>query len=275
MLRSRVLTASVLAIVLVAAVVWLTPAQLALLIGAVGLAAGWEWARLAGLVAINGRLGFLLLLALAMGASWWIGIEQVASLLLPVVLLFWIAVTAWLVGGGHPRTAPTGPRLRWLLAGAVLLPALFVSILTLVGLPAGRGLLLYALFLVFAADTGAYFTGRRFGRRRLAPAVSAGKTWEGLIGGLFGATVFSGLAAIGFGIEAALWPYWLAIGIVAAGLSVSGDLFESVLKREAGVKDSGTLLPGHGGLLDRADSLLAALPVQALGIGWLYGAISP
>lgn len=273
MLRLRVITASALALVLVATVIWLPPAGLALATGLVTLLAGWEWSRLSGLQARAGRIGCLLVLTLAMVVIWWADTAVVAPLLLPLVVAFWVAVTAWLLAGGHPRSPTTGPRPRWLLAGLVLLPTVFVSIATLAALPAGRMLLLYGLFLVFAADTGAYFAGRRFGRRRLAPAVSAGKTWEGLVGGLLGAGAFSALAAWVLEIDADAWPFWLVIGIVAAGLSVAGDLFESVLKREAGVKDSGSLLPGHGGLLDRMDSLLAALPVQALGLGWLYGAI--
>lgn len=271
MLRLRVITASLLAVVLVLSVLWLRPGQLALLAGAVALLAGWEWSRLAGIRRPLPRWGFMLATALALGLIWWRGTGDVAAVALPVVVGFWILVTAWLLAGGRPRSGIAGVRPRWLLAGLLLLPALFVSVLALAGLPAGRQLLLYALFLVFAADTGAYFAGRRFGRRRLAPAVSAGKTWEGLAGGLLGAAAFSVVAAWWLGIDPGLWPYWLGIGIMAAGLSVSGDLFESVLKREAGAKDSGTLLPGHGGLLDRADSLLAALPVQALGLGWLFG----
>jgi phosphatidate cytidylyltransferase len=267
----RVITASILAVLLVASVLWLGRSQLALLAGVIVLLAGWEWSRLSGIAAPANRVVFVIGMAVALGAACWLGTASVATVLVPLVAAFWVGVTAWLLGGGHPRTGIAGVRVRWLVAGLVLLPAMFVSVMTLVDLHAGRALLLYALFLVFAADTGAYFAGRRFGRRRLAPAVSAGKTWEGLAGGLLGAGAFSALAALAVGIPADWWPWWLAIGVLAAGLSVSGDLFESVLKREAGAKDSGNLLPGHGGLLDRLDSLLAALPVQALGLGWLHG----
>jgi len=273
MLRLRVITASILALVLVLCVIWLARSQLALLAAAIVLLAGWEWSRLAGIGPLPARIAWLALLAGTLGACWWAGIDSVAGILMPLVAAFWVGVTGWLLAGGQPRHGLAGVRPRWAIAGLVLLPALFVSVLALVDLPAGRNLLLYALFLVFAADTGAYFAGRRFGHRRLAPAVSAGKTWEGLVGGLFGAAAFSALAGLVLGVQADWGPWWLGIAVAAAALSVSGDLFESVLKREAGVKDSGTLLPGHGGLLDRADSLLAALPVQALGLGWLHGAL--
>jgi len=273
MLRLRVVTASVLGLALILCVIWLGRFQLGLLTAAIVLLAGWEWSRLAGVETLLGRCTYLALLAGVLGVSWWLGTRSVAVILIPLVVAFWVGVTAWLLAGGRPRHGLAGIRPRWAIAGLVLLPALYVSVLSLVDLPAGRNLLLYALFLVFAADTGAYFVGRRLGHRRLAPAISAGKTWEGFIGGLLGAAAFSALAAVVLGVAAGWWPWWLGIGVVAAALSVSGDLFESVFKREAGVKDSGNLLPGHGGLLDRVDSLLAALPVQALGLGWLHGAL--
>lgn len=274
MLRLRVITACVLAALLVLSVVLLSLSWLALLVGVLMLLAGWEWSRLAGMSGPASRGLYLAVLAGVLAGIWWYGFDRVAQLLLPVVLAFWVGFTAWLLAGGRPRTGLSGARPRWLLAGVVLLPALFVSVLLLAELPSGRALLLYSFFLVFAVDTGAYFSGRRFGRHRLAPAVSSGKTWEGLVGGLLGAVAFSALVGLLLGITGDLWGYWIGIGLLAAGLSVSGDLFESVLKREAGVKDSGALLPGHGGLLDRADSIVAALPVQGLGLGWLFGVIA-
>lgn len=272
-LGPRVVTALLLAITLVLGVIWLERGHLAAVTGVIVLLAGWEWSRLAGVVATSGRIAYLLVLALAVGAAWWGGIGAVASVLVPLVVAFWVGVGAWLLTGGRPRVGIAGIRMRWVIAGLVILPALFVSVMTVVDLSDGRILLLYTLFLVFAADTGAYFAGRRFGRHRLAPAVSSGKTWEGLVGGLLGATAFSAVVALALGIDAASWWAWLFIGVAAAALSVCGDLFESVLKREAGAKDSGTLLPGHGGLLDRADSVLAALPPQALGLAWLQGSL--
>lgn len=267
----RVVTALALAIALVLGVIWLERAQVAAVTSVVVLLAGWEWSRLAGVFATGGQVAYLSVLGLAMGAAWWFGTGPVANVLVPLVVAFWIGVSAWLLAGGRPRSGIAGIRVRWMIAGLVILPTLFVSVMAVVDLSDGRILLLYALFLVFAADTGAYFAGRRFGQRRLAPAVSSGKTWEGLAGGLLGATLFSAVVALILGIDAASWWAWLFIGVAAAALSVSGDLFESVLKREAGAKDSGTLLPGHGGMLDRADSVLAALPVQALGLSWLQG----
>jgi len=126
--------------------------------------------------------------------------------------------------------------------------------------------LLYLLSLVWVADIGAYFIGKRFGRHKLAPSISPGKTREGLLGGLVSSLLWMIVvyqASAGWGI--ALLPF-LLIGVLTALASVFGDLFESVLKREAGVKDSSKLLPGHGGVLDRIDGVLAATPVFLSGI---------
>jgi glutamate dehydrogenase (NAD(P)+) len=127
----------------------------------------------------------------------------------------------------------------------------------------GSLLLIFLVLVIFAADIGAYFAGRRFGSRKLAPRVSPGKTWEGVVGGVIAAALVAlGVGAVyGF----ALWP-WLAIAVSAAALSVVGDLCESLFKRHSGLKDSGSLFPGHGGVLDRLDSLTAGIPLLVLGL---------
>lgn len=275
MLKLRVITGATLALLAVIASLRLEPAGLAVLMTLVALPAAWEWSRLAGVERIPARLACIVAVAAGHALLWWSDPVRTGIILLPLVAAWWVAVAAWLIAGGHPRKNVSGVRWRWLLAGLVLLPAFSLSILVIAEAPVGRGLLLYALFLVFAADTGAYFCGRRFGRRRLAPAVSGGKTWEGFVGGLASVAVFTLVGGALLDVQAERWLPWLGIGLVAAALSVAGDLFISVLKREAGAKDSGRLLPGHGGLLDRMDSLLAALPVQALGFGLLYGTVTP
>ena len=125
--------------------------------------------------------------------------------------------------------------------------------------------LLYGLMLVWVADTGAYFSGRRFGRNKLAPAISPGKTREGVLGAMVLVTVYSIIAAYYFGLDFSGTVYLLLLAVILTLVSVAGDLYESVLKREHGVKDSGRILPGHGGALDRIDSVLAAMPVFVAG----------
>jgi phosphatidate cytidylyltransferase len=132
---------------------------------------------------------------------------------------------------------------------------------------------LLALAVAWIADTAAYFAGRRWGRHKLAPSISPGKTWEGAAGGLIGAAAYAIILSILF---AGMQGMWMAAFLGAAALlvavSIVGDLFESAAKRQAGVKDSGTILPGHGGMLDRIDSATAVLPVAALLVPWLKGA---
>ena len=167
-----------------------------------------------------------------------------------IAALFWIAAA--------PLWLRLGVQRRWLdFAGfVVILPAALAFVI----LPPREVLLV--LLLVWIADTGAYFAGRAWGRRKLAPGISPGKTWEGAIGGTAGVLVYA--IILGTFIEGLFWvPYLLAAALLAV-LSIVGDLFESAAKRQAGVKDSGTLLPGHGGILDRIDSATAALPAAAL-----------
>jgi phosphatidate cytidylyltransferase len=129
--------------------------------------------------------------------------------------------------------------------------------------------LLAVLALVWVADSAAYFVGRAWGRHKLAPSISPGKTWEGALGGVAGALVWAIICRSVF--EDAAWPAYLAAAALLAAASIVGDLFESAAKRRAGVKDSGTLLPGHGGILDRIDSATAVLPLAALLLGLLKG----
>jgi phosphatidate cytidylyltransferase len=131
----------------------------------------------------------------------------------------------------------------------------------------GPGYVLFLFLLVWAADVGAYFAGRRWGQHKLAPAISPGKTWEG-VAGASAATLILALLGAALLDESVRWPTFVVVCLITAGFSIAGDLFESMIKRQCGVKDSGSLLPGHGGVLDRVDSLTAAAPVFLLG---LYG----
>jgi len=135
--------------------------------------------------------------------------------------------------------------------------------------PHGNRWLLLAFLMVWAADTGAYFVGRRFGRRKLSPRISPNKTVEGLLGGLGAGLVVALVGAPLAGATVAQLPAVALVAVCAVGFSVIGDLFESLLKRHVGVKDSGHLMPGHGGMLDRIDGVIAAMPVFALGKAWL------
>lgn len=258
-LRRRLTAAAVL---LPAAVAWALFAPLGVYagIGAVLLLAGaWEWAALAGLAGAVSRLGYLLAALVLMALGWWALANQAISLgLLWAFLLFWMLVAIELRFAAR-RASRAGLLLQGLL---VLAPAWF-AVVILRRYPAGAEFVLALLGIVWAADAGAYFAGRAWGRHRLAPMVSPGKTWEGLAGGLLGGGIAGAIASSWCPVPIAVL---VPLALVVTLFSVVGDLTESRLKRISGAKDSGRLIPGHGGLLDRIDSLCAAAPAFALGL---------
>ena len=229
---------------------------LAALAALLAAAAAFEWARLCRLTTpvawLYAGLAAAALLALFVAAG---GAARAAF---AVATLFWIvAVPLWLARGVTPR-----PRVALLASGyLVIVPAA----LALALVPPRE--LLAVLVLVWVADTAAYFVGRAWGRRKLAPAISPGKTWEGAAGGLFGALAYA--IILGAFTARVAWAPWLVAAGAFAAVSIVGDLFESAAKRQAGVKDSGALLPGHGGILDRIDSATATLPLAALLLPWM------
>lgn len=253
----RWLTAIGLVPVVVAIVLFLPPIAFHAALLLVVAAGAWEWSRLAGLspvpvhvaVAVASLAVALVPGAVPGGAFAWVGVA------------WWLAALAAIVRfhGPVPSRAPGRPALAtagWL----VLVPAAAALAEVHAG-PDGPTLAMTLLAVVWAADTGAWFTGRRFGRTRLAPYVSPGKTWEGVAGGVVAGTATGAAAAWWLGLA---WSDLLPAAVLASGASVVGDLYESVAKRRAGVKDSGRLLPGHGGVLDRIDGLTAAAPVYAV-----------
>jgi phosphatidate cytidylyltransferase len=262
MLRTRVATALVLLAVLLA-VLFRLPAGAGIgFFAVVVLLGAWEWAAFAGLHGPLGRLGYVLATAALGAVAWqggagWLAWMQGAA-------LWWLVALLWLSLRPHAVNRPAAA-----LAGlVVLVPAwLGLSRLLLVERPQrGAALLLYMLLLVWATDIGAYFVGRRFGRLKLAPEVSPNKTWEGVLGGtLLGLLVALGGAAW---FRAPLVPF-AGLGLAVVGASMIGDLTESMFKRFAHLKDSGALLPGHGGVLDRIDSITSAVPFFVLGLLWL------
>ncbi|MFO1283356.1 MAG: phosphatidate cytidylyltransferase [Burkholderiales bacterium] len=271
-LATRVATAAVLVPVVLAALFVLPPAGwAAATLAAIGLAAV-EWARLAGVgrrgtlvyAAVIVAAGALLLVAPQAGFSrGWPG--AVVTAVCGVATAFWLAVgIAWVV-----RRWPTRPPAAMLAVGAIVLAGAWVALVELQARSPWH--VLAAMAIVWIADTAAYFAGRAFGRRKLAPLVSPGKTWEGVFGALAAVAAYAfalAPAARAAGYDGPLSAFalagWVALAVALAGLSVVGDLFESWLKRCAGVKDSGNALPGHGGVLDRTDALLAAMPPAAL-----------
>lgn len=285
MTRTRVLTALAIAPFVIGAVLLLPTPWLVAIAAIVFLGALWEWFRLVEIEDTLSRTVLLLANLLMMAALVWAspsdsGGSLVLFKLASVIgVAWWLAAILWLRHPGFASDHDTHARVFKLAAGTLsVVPAWCALALIHAGDPAPSSLpwvaqghlwLLIALLVVWGADTGAYFAGRRFGKRKLAPVVSPNKTVEGMIGGLLAGVVVAVLVAPLAGASLRELPLVAVVALVTAVFSVFGDLFESLLKRHAGAKDSGTLLPGHGGLLDRVDSILAALPVFATGKIWL------
>ncbi|MDD5248305.1 MAG: phosphatidate cytidylyltransferase [Rhodocyclaceae bacterium] len=265
MLKARVLTALALLCALLGVLFLLPPPAVAAAFGLVAAVAAWEWA---GLMRIDtaGRV----LYAVLVSAFCW----QTYVLGAAAFLLFWAAAAGfWLLA------AAFWLRRRWSMAandllgyalGVLLIVATWAAMVALHG--RGPWVLIGVMAVAWVADIAAYFTGRACGRRKLAPSISPGKTWEGVAGALAGVFIYGlGIAvATGYLVTASLAGVVVAALCLAllTALGIAGDLFESLLKRQAGIKDSSNLLPGHGGVLDRIDSLMAILPLAALMLQW-------
>jgi len=230
---------------------------------AVMVIGAWEWAAFLGLHSRPARAVFAAGMALLLAAAGWLVPEVVSlHLLLWPALLWWTIAFLWILR--YPTVIP--PVVAAVSGVLVLIPSWLAMVAVLRVPSQGPALALLALSIIFAADIGAYFAGRRFGRVKLAPQVSPGKTWEGLFGGV----VLAAAVAGGGGLLLGLSPgVMVPVGLAVAALSVVGDLTESMFKRSVGAKDSGQLIPGHGGVLDRIDSITAAMPFFALALSWL------
>jgi phosphatidate cytidylyltransferase len=269
-LKQRVITASILAVVFIVVLFAAPQIVFTLFVTVVVALAAWEWANLCSLEKSIARLGYTtFVLALAGGLGYAVFVAKLIAIeqLLLVGGVWWSI--ALLLVQTYPASAVLwSPKvLRMMMGILVLLPTL-VALHALRVMPSGHFLVLGLVLTVAAADIGAYFAGRAFGHRKLAPSVSPGKTWAGVVGGLVLVTIIALIYAIL--THAAVLPT-LVIAWPAALASVLGDLFESMLKRHRGIKDSSNLLPGHGGVLDRIDGLVAAAPVFALAVvvtGW-------
>lgn len=267
MLKQRIITALVLLPIALGGFFLLDGGAFALFIGLVVSLGAWEWARLAGLGAQPARVGYAALVAALL-----FGLYQVPALapwVLAAGILWWVAATLLVLG--YPASSRYwGGSVGKLVIGLLILLPAWQGLVLFKQWPLANWLILAVMVLVWAADIGAYFSGKAFGKRKLAPAVSPGKSWEGLIGGL----CTSLLITLGVGIFRGWAGGELLAGLLGAALvvliSVVGDLTESMFKRQSGIKDSSNLLPGHGGVLDRIDSLTAAIPMFA-ALLWIAG----
>lgn len=281
MLKQRLLTIAVLLPLFVWCVLAMPTPYFALCVALMVLIGAWEWARLVGMTGRGQRLAYVAVVAAAIGAATWLlALPLLRQGVLAVAVLWWVVAMTWIRRysldssaflrlfrqAGPPHFPP-----HWLfgMLGIVVLVPAWLGLVVIHGNESAGGyLVLLLMAVVWGADSGAYIAGRLWGHTKLAPAVSPGKSWEGVYGGLAVAT----LAVIGgglwFGLDGRTLVTLTLLGFVTVLFSIIGDLFESMVKRLAGVKDSGSLLPGHGGMLDRIDSVTAAAPVFALGLIW-------
>lgn len=269
---TRIVTAMVMAPAAIAAVLYLPTPMLAVLVAALMMLGLWEWALLAGLGEIWPRALYLLANALVMLALVWAAGPDLYTLKLVAVIGagWWLVVLLWLKNFDFAASDNAASRAMKLLAGSFsAIPAWTALCWLHWSQPLGPRWALFAAAIVWAADTGAYFVGVRFGKRKLAPRISPGKSWEGLFGGVAASLLLAVLARPMLHVSWSSVPMLLLLTFVTGLISVAGDLFESLLKRHAHMKDSSDLIPGHGGVLDRLDSLLAALPVFLVGKIWL------
>lgn len=266
--RTRVITAVVLAALFLLALFALPDLGWAALVTVLVLQGVVEWSRLAKFSGRRASIFWGLTLVMMSGLIWFDAVhtpEQLVFVHIAVyavsVLLWLVIVPAWLMAGWKLEQ----PLLMALVGWAVLIPT-GLAMLDL--RQEHRWGLLGMMCLVWVADVAAYFTGRKFGKNKLAPSISPGKTWEGVAGAVLGVSVCVGLAWAfsPYATHITLLPTLLVASWCWVGLAVIGDLFESAIKRQAGVKDSGALLPGHGGLLDRIDALTSTLPLAALAV---------
>ena len=267
MLRQRVITALILLVLFLLALFILPAAGWAAIVIVMVLQGASEWSKLAGFSNRAAHSFWWLTLAMMLGLFWFDTTHpNPGQQALLHVMVYSLSAVLWLA------VVPT-----WLMVGwKVKQPSLMILVGWIVLVPTGLAMmdlrgdhplwLLGMMGLVWMADISAYFAGRRYGKHKLAPGISPGKTWEGVAGALLGASVYVLVAWAFGGFSYVIFPALLVASWCWVGLAVFGDLFESAIKRQAGVKDSGALLPGHGGLLDRIDALTSTLPLAALAI---------
>jgi len=269
MLKTRVITALVLLALLLPSLFLLPQAYWAVLVAAFIGVAAWEWGGLLRWSETSRRLlgGVTALICIALAqldpaaigagalfepaAQWVLVFYGVAAVFWCLVMPFWLQ-KKWSLAGGMLGVA----------VGAVVLLPTWLAMVQLRAL--GPGVLLAIFAVVWMADIAAYFSGKAFGKHKLAPAISPGKTWEGAVGAAVGVVLYGLLVRLALQLDTPSLVLWVAILLAVTAVSIIGDLYESLLKRKAGIKDSSNVLPGHGGVLDRIDSLTSTLPVVAL-----------
>ena len=261
MLKQRIITALILLPIALCGFFLLEGSGFALFIGLVVTLGAWEWARLAGFEAQPARVVFAAVVAVLLFGLYLF--PDLAPWVLGAAVLWWAAATFLVLTFPQSAVHWSSIATKLVIGLLILLPA-WQGLVLIKAMPLGNWLIMAVMVLVWGADIGAYFSGRKFGKRKLAPKVSPGKSWEGVFGGLLLSLLITAVVGVVRDWSASQMFAALAGAAVIVLISVVGDLTESMFKRQAGIKDSSNLLPGHGGVLDRIDSLTAAIPVFAV-----------
>ena len=277
MLKQRIITAAVIIPLLIIAVLFLSTQHLSYVFGLFLMIGAWEWSRLSGFTSYISRLAYVGITLFLMASLYdWINQPQMIQDLLFAVFIGWLFAFVWLVI--TPVEEILSNAFNVYFRGAIGLALLLPTWLSLLALhtsgPHGSYLLLSLFVLIAVADSGAYFIGQLMGVTRLAPAISPGKSIQGVYGALIAGLITALVMGYLFGFSGVGLVSYLSVALFCIVFSILGDLFESVAKRSAGVKDSGTFFPGHGGVMDRIDSLTAAAPLYFLGLSWFPGLLS-
>ncbi len=275
MLKQRVITALILAPLFVWCVIVLPTTYISILFAVMITVGATEWVRLMGDPAPIGKYPFIGLVWLLMLVSGWVSQYTVLFYLLLTASALWWCYAVWLLRrySAHVlQCEAQGDVTQFSLSalpaiGIVLLVPTWIAMVVLHSI--SPYWLLLMMVLIWGADTGAYFAGRAFGKRKLAPQVSPGKSWEGVAGAMAMTVVVGLVGGVLLDVSGVALFGLVILSLITVAFSIVGDLIESLMKRRVGVKDSGTLLPGHGGVLDRIDSLTAAAPIFALGVSLL------
>jgi phosphatidate cytidylyltransferase len=259
-IMKRVVTAAVLIAALLIVVLLLPAKATIVALTLVVLAGAWEWSAFLKLSRLWQRLLYVAVVAVLLPLVWsYTERTDGLRVVLQVAVAWWVVALGWVMFAPRLVSAPAAA-----IAGVLALVPAWIALARLRGeSQVGAEWVLFALILVQVADIGAFFVGRRFGRRRLAPSVSPGKTWEGVIGGFVASAIVAIVGSSRFGIPLL---QFLPLCLAVVAFSIVGDLTESLLKRFAGLKDSGRLFPGHGGVMDRIDSITGAAPVLFFGL---------
>lgn len=270
-LELRIITAVVLASLLLGSLAWGIPAWWALVLGLFASIGAWEWSNLAGWREVPARSLYTALMTAALPFLYGIATTSWASGIIFLGALWWVmaAVLVFFYQAGR-ASVPASCVIRGVIGCGVLVPA-WLALVNLFSHPRGVPLLLVLFTLIWLADSMAFFAGRRFGRHKLASRVSPGKSWEGFYAGMLASLAPPLVYGVISDLPAATIIMLMVLCLVCAVFSVIGDLLVSVFKRHAQAKDTGHILPGHGGVLDRIDSITAAAPIFSTGVWMLEG----